>query len=221
MPAEPMKSLLPLIALPLLASLSPGVSGDEAHADHRDHAMHPEESSAPLHSEDDLLFLAHMVVHHQQAVDMAEMVRSRSQREEFIQFAHDLGRAQQAEIDQMQALLELANDRGQQAPQHDMSGDPLMQGMLSRAQMVALAAASGAEFERLWLQGMIYHHRGALDMARAQQESQFTSGHPSFGVDVIADDIADVQRAEIQKLGSWLIQWGPASAAQGFTSTPR
>ena len=51
-----------------------------------------------------------------------------------------------------------------------------MTGMLSKAQMAALAAASGAQFERLWLQGMIYHHQGALDMAREQQERQFETG---------------------------------------------
>ena len=83
-----------------------------------------------------------------------------------------------------------------------------MAGMLSKAQMAALAAASGSEFEKLWLQGMIYHHQGALDMAREMQERQFETGRQTFGIDVLVDDITEVQRAEINKMKNWLIQWG-------------
>jgi len=94
-----------------------------------------------------------------------------------------------------------------------MHGDPPMAGMLSKAQMKAVGAASGAEFERLWLQGMILHHEGALDMARAQQQRQFESGRRPYGIDVLIDGILDVQRAEITKMRVWLTQWGLVSSA--------
>ena len=84
--------------------------------------------------------------------------------------------------------------------------------MLSKAQMAALAAASGAEFERLWLQGMIYHHEGALDMGRAQQQRQFESGRQPYGIDVLVDDILVVQRAEITKMKGWLTEWAKADS---------
>jgi uncharacterized protein (DUF305 family) len=84
--------------------------------------------------------------------------------------------------------------------------------MLSKAQMAALAAATGAEFERLWLQGMIYHHEGALGMGRAQQQRQFESGRQPYGIDVLVDDILVVQRAEITRMRAWLTQWGLSSS---------
>ena len=165
-------------------------------------------ANAPLYTQDDLMFLTHMIMHHQQAVDMAALVPSRSHREEFIRFARYVDGEQRAEIDQMKALLSAAAERGMEAPHHEMHGDPPMNGMLSRAQMAALTSATGPEFERLWLQGMIYHHQGAIDMAREQQERQFTAHRAPFGIDAMVDDILNVQRAEISKMKTWLVQWG-------------
>lgn len=185
---------------------------------------HPEEGTpasqgasgaSPLYTPDELMFLTHMIVHHQQALEMAAMVPSRSHREEFIRFARYVDGAQRAEIDQMKALLQEASDRGLQAPRHDLSGDPPMHGMLSKAQMAALAAASGAGFEKLWLQGMIYHHRGALDMARSQQEEEFQTRRDPFGIAVLVDDILNTQRAEIARMQGWLTEWGLADGVAG------
>jgi uncharacterized protein (DUF305 family) len=162
----------------------------------------------PLFTSDDLMFLTHMILHHEQALDMCAMVASRSHRDEFIRFARYLDGAQRSEIDQMKGLLRLAAERGLEIPHHEMTGDPPMAGMLSKAQMAALAAASGPEFEKLWLQGMIYHHQGALDMAREMQERQFQTGRQTYGLDVLVDDITEVQRAEINKMKMWLTQWG-------------
>ncbi len=172
------------------------------------------EAATPLYTQDDLMFLTHMIVHHEQALDMAALVPSRTHREDFVRFARYVDGAQRAEIDQMKTLLRAAAERGMEAPHHDMEGDPPMPGMLSRAQMAALAAANGAEFERLWLQGMIYHHEAALDMGRAQQRRQFASGRQPYGIDVLVDDILVTQRAEITRMKTWLTQWGLADPAQ-------
>jgi uncharacterized protein (DUF305 family) len=165
-------------------------------------------ANAPLYTQDDLLFLTHMIVHHEQALEMTALVPSRTQRAELIRFARYLDGAQRVEIDHMKGLLRAASDRGIPIPQHEMHGDPPMTGMLSRAQMAALAAAQGAEFERLWLEGMIYHHEGALTMGREQQQRQFASGRQPYGIDVLVDDILVVQRGEITKMKSWLAEWG-------------
>jgi len=165
-------------------------------------------ATAPLFTSEDLMFLTHMILHHEQALDMCAMVASRSHSDEFIRFARYLDGAQRSEIDQMKGLLRLATERGLEIPHHEMTGDPPMTGMLSKAQMAALAAASGPEFEKLWLQGMIYHHQGALDMAREMQERQFQTGRQTYGLDVLVDDITEVQRAEINKMKMWLTQWG-------------
>jgi uncharacterized protein (DUF305 family) len=164
--------------------------------------------AAPLYTQDDLLFLTHMIMHHEQALEMAALVPSRSHREEFVRFARYVDAAQRVEIDQMKSLLSMATDRGIPLPQHQMLADPPMTGMLSKAQMAALAAASGAQFDELWLQGMIYHHEGALTMAREQQQRQFETGRQPFGIDVLADNILDTQRGEITKMKGWLRQWG-------------
>ncbi|MDE0362360.1 MAG: DUF305 domain-containing protein, partial [Rhodospirillaceae bacterium] len=85
--------------------------------------------------------------------------------------------------------------------------DPPMAGMLSSAQMDALAAASGDEFERLWLEGMIYHHQGAIDMSHAQQHQQLAIGRRPYGLGVLVEEIIVEQRAEITKMRDWLEVW--------------
>jgi uncharacterized protein (DUF305 family) len=164
----------------------------------------------PLYTSDDLMFLTHMIMHHEQALEMTALVPSRSHRAELIRFARYIEGSQRAEIDQMKSLLDAAAERGMEVPHHEMQGDPPMNGMLSRAQMAALAAANGSDFERLWLQGMIHHHQGALDMAREQQERQFRDHRQPYGIDAMVDDILVVQRAEITRMKAWLVQWGLA-----------
>jgi uncharacterized protein (DUF305 family) len=170
-------------------------------------AIHAKAAPAPLYTPEDLLFLSHMIVHHEQALELAALVPSRTAREEFIRFARYIDGAQRTEIAHMQALLRLAADRGMEITHHPMTGDPPMSGMLSKAEMAALAQASGAEFERLWLQGMIHHHEGALAMARAHQQHEFESGRRAYGIDVLVDEILVAQRAEITKMKNWLVQW--------------
>jgi uncharacterized protein (DUF305 family) len=164
-------------------------------------------SAEELYTREDLLFLSHMIVHHEQALEMTALVPSRSSREEFIRFARYVDGGQRAEIAQMKSLLALAAERGLQVPEHTLHGDPPMPGMLSKAQMSTLAAAKGAEFERLWLEGMILHHEGALAMGRAQQEYQFKAGRRPYGIDVLVDEILVVQRGEITKMRDWLREW--------------
>jgi uncharacterized protein (DUF305 family) len=168
-----------------------------------------------LYTGEDLAFLTHMIAHHQQAIDMAALVPARTDRKEFRSFARHLADAQQTEIDQMAVLLQAAADRGQAAPHHDMAGDPPMPGMLSKAEMAALDRSSGAEFARLWLQGMIRHHQAGIDMALAQQQRDFTNQRQPYGIAAMADDIVTAQRGEIGMMKTWLSRWGlPATGPQ-------
>jgi uncharacterized protein (DUF305 family) len=148
-----------------------------------------------------------MIVHHRQALELTALVPTHSQREEFLRYSRYLEGAQSVEIDQMQGLLDSAAARGVEIPYHEMTGDPPMHGMLSKAQMAAIVAAKGKDFEQLWLKGMILHHEGAVDMALAQQEKEFASGRRSYGIDVLVDEMLAVQRAEITKMKAWLQQW--------------
>jgi uncharacterized protein (DUF305 family) len=165
---------------------------------------------SPLFTAEDLLFLNHMIVHHEQALAMCALVPSRTERAELARFARYVQRAQAAEIAAMRELLDLAADRGVAVPEYHAHGDPPMAGMLSSAQMDALEAASGAELERLWLEGMIYHHQGALDMGDAQQRRQLTTGRRPYGIDVFVEEMLEEQRAEIRQMQAWLAEWGLA-----------
>jgi uncharacterized protein (DUF305 family) len=176
---------------------------------------------AVLYTQEDLLFLRHMVVHHEQALELAVLVPSRTTRDALIRFARQVDRAQRAEIDQMESLLALAADRGMNVPHHDVRTDPPMPGLLSRAQMEEIASAKGARFDRLWLEGMIVHHQGALTMGRAQQRRQFESGRQPYAIDVLVDDILVVQRAEMTKMSSWLTAWGLANAVRKSGASSR
>lgn len=166
------------------------------------------ETDAVLYTQTDLRFLQHMIVHHEQAVQMSALVPSRTERLELIRFADYVSRGQEAEVAVMGSLLELAEARGLEIPAHALHGDPPMPGMLSSARMQALAESSGSEFERLWLEGMIYHHEGAIDMARAQQLAQLREGRRPYGIDVLVEEIIVDQRAEITQMHRWLGDWG-------------
>ena len=186
-----------------------GLASAGVSAQHDGHAPQaaPSAHSSPLFTEVDLKFLQHMIVHHEQALVMADLVPARTERDEFIRFASYVRRAQAAEIESMQALLDLAADRGVVDGSHNLHGDPPMAGMLSRAQVDALAAATGVDFERLWLEGMIYHHQGAIDMAEAQQRHQLQSGRQPYEISVLVEEILVEQQAEITKMRAWLAKW--------------
>jgi uncharacterized protein (DUF305 family) len=106
-------------------------------------------------------------------------------------------------------------------PHHDPHADQPMPGLLPKAQMDAAAAATGAAFERLWLEGMIVHHEGALTMGRAQQRRQSESGRQPYGIDVLVDEMLVVQRAEITKMKAWLTQWGLSSSIKRSDASSR
>jgi uncharacterized protein (DUF305 family) len=194
------------------------VVAQDAHDQHEhhvdDHGNEAAVQRAPLYTHDDLMFLQHMIVHHQQALDMSALVPDRTDRPAFMRFARYIAGAQAAEIAEMQELLHLAAERGIELPAHDhLHGDPPMAGMLSAAQVRALADATGAAFERLWLEGMIYHHQGAIDMASAQQLRQLDEGRRPFGLDVLVEEMLLEQRAEIHRMQRWLQEWGLADTS--------
>ena len=79
------------------------------------------------------------------------------------------------------------------------SDTPLMPGMLSPARMAALAAASGPAFDRLFLEGMIRHHQGALDMVEALLDDPEAGEDPmlsDFASSVTADQSAEILRMQ-------------------------
>jgi uncharacterized protein (DUF305 family) len=190
-----------------------GLASTIAIAQHEHHATAVSASNASeaLFNQADIQFLQHMIVHHEQAVVMSRLVPERTERDEFVRFASYVRRGQAAEIESMQSLLDLAADRGMVVGAHGLHGDPPMPGMLSQEQIDALASATGSEFERLWLEGMIYHHQGAIDMALVQQQQQLESRRQPFEISVLVEEILVEQQSEITKMRAWLDEWGLGS----------
>ena len=148
----------------------------------------------------DVEFAQGMIAHHEQAIEMAEMALDPSvgARPEVDDLAARIRAAQDPEIDQMTAWLD---DWGASivmdtSDGHDMSS---MAGMMSVEQMDALAQATGAEFDRLWLEMMIEHHEGAIVMAE-----EAAADGTNADVLALAAEIIATQQAEIDEMRALL-----------------
>ena len=185
----------PVIAAAMLASAALVAAGcsssdDSSQADHANMSGMSHASSAPAsgssaspgaatRNDSDIRFNQMMIPHHRQAVAMADLVPSRTENPEVRALATEIKNAQQPEIDQMSARLAQwqvpvddeggmsGGDMGDGGMSGDMGGmdHSGMPGMMSEADMTAMRDARGADFDRLWLQGMIRHHEGAIAMA--------------------------------------------------------
>jgi uncharacterized protein (DUF305 family) len=153
--------------------------------------------SQPQHTAADVRFMQGMIGHHAQALDMTALVPSRSRGEGIRKLARRIELSQADEIEMMQEWLK---GRGEKLPDphaHHAPGATLMPGMLTADEMARLAAANGAEFDRLFLASMIEHHEGALIMVRdlfatagAGQEAEIFA----FASDVEADQLIEIRR---------------------------
>lgn len=116
----------------------------------------------------DVTFASHMIPHHQQAVEMAELAETRAASQEVKDLATQIKNAQGPEVAQMTEWL---NAWGQPVPS-DMGGMDMgasMPGIMSEDEMSQLENATGVEFDRMFLTMMISHHQGAIEMAQSEQ----------------------------------------------------
>jgi uncharacterized protein (DUF305 family) len=189
--------------------LQPGKPGEEAETiAPKDYQGAP--APAPF-SKADAGFLSDMILHHGQATDMAGLVPERSGSEQVKKFAARIDVVQDSEIDLMSGWLE-ENDypvpldveggdgSGPRAPEHGHDADT-MPGMLTDVEMASLEKASGAEFDKLFLEGMIKHHEGALTMC----EEVAGSGSEERVIE-LATNIAADQMAEIDRMATMLAE---------------
>ena len=151
----------------------------------------------------DVTFAQGMIPHHQQAIEMAQMAESRAEDSRVLDLASRIEAAQQPEIDTLTGWLEEwgAEDSGMEGMDHggmDHGG-----GMMSEEDMSALMAASGAEFDRLFLEQMIEHHTGAVDMAVTES----AEGQNADAI-AMAETIRDTQNAEIAEMRQVLTELG-------------
>ena len=196
--AQPAKPALPATPARSAAPAAP--------ADPTLHATPPSLGQYP-YSDADVDFMSGMIPHHAQAVIMAGWCESHGARRDVATLCGRIVVAQRDEIKLMQQWL---SDRGLAVPDatstkhhmkmpNGMEHDMLMPGMLSDEQMAELDRARGPEFDRLFLEGMIRHHQGAIDMVdvlfkaygAAQDETVF-----KFANDVQADQTTEINRMQ-------------------------
>jgi uncharacterized protein (DUF305 family) len=141
------------------------------------------------YSRADINFAEMMIPHHEQALEMVALAQTNTTNEEILALAEQIRGAQEPEIVLMKSWpgVDVSKHEG-----HSMSG------MLSDSEMEKLAAAKGAEFDRLFLEGMIKHHEGAIDMAKEVVDSKNQS------VMRLAEWIVNAQALEIETMRTLL-----------------
>ncbi|MDO3398079.1 DUF305 domain-containing protein [Nocardioides sp. SOB44] len=145
----------------------------------------------------DVAFAQSMIPHHEQAVEMATMAQERASSTEVKQLADKIAAAQGPEIDTMTGWLE---DWGQEVSSDSMGGMDHsggdMPGMMSDTDMESLGAATGAEFDQMFLQMMIEHHTGAIEMAQTEQQDGENPDAIGLAEKIEADQTAEIAQME-------------------------
>lgn len=167
----------------------------------------------PALSPKDVEFMQGMIMHHGQAVEMTALIESRTQNKTLRLLGARISQSQSDEMNFMKRWLEsrkqpismpMKGMEDMDMSDMDMSSHHhmLMPGMLSKKQMNALKKASGAEFDRLFLSGMIQHHNGALTMVKDLFET--TGAGQDAELFNFATDVDSGQRAEINIMQTML-----------------
>lgn len=177
------------------------------HADHMaGHMGMPELQPIPdgaLYTAADVHFMQGMIAHHAQAIRMSHLARTRGADDRLLRFAQKIDQSQTAEIRLMQGWLV---DHKQVATDTASYHTIMMTGMLTKEQMTELASLRGATFDRRFLELMIRHHEGALQMVDDLLHTPLAA--QDVDVNVLANDIDLVQTAEIDLMRRMLAEQG-------------
>jgi uncharacterized protein (DUF305 family) len=209
LPIRPLQAVVPVVCLTAFACggtrqthppiVQPGAPGEPTRVIAADKAA---DVSRVGHTAADVRFMQGMIAHHAQAVEMAELLSTRTSSDAMRKLGERIQVSQTDEIKMMEHWLSTHGEEVPSAHAHHMMGGTLMPGMLTQDEMDRLAASRGSEFDRLFLEGMIKHHEGALVMVKdlfatsgAGQDSDIFA----FASDVDAD-----QRMEIDRMRGML-----------------
>ncbi len=176
-------SLTALIVAAMLALAGCGGNGTNSSGD-----------SSVTHNQQDVTFATDMVPHHLQAVQMAEMAQTQASSPAVKTLADQIEAAQGPEIDTMSGWLK---SWGEDVPDGSMGGMDMgsgdsMPGMMSDQVMSDLGAAAGDTFDQMWLESMIAHHEGAVQMA----DTEIADGKDPDAI-ALATSIKAAQTTEI------------------------
>jgi uncharacterized protein (DUF305 family) len=161
-------------------------------------------SAAPglEHNQADLTFAQSMIPHHQQAVEMADLAQTRASDPKVKALADKISKAQGPEITTMSGWLAAWGGPGASMPAGESHGDMgemgTMPGMMTAEEMAGMQSATGAAFDRIFLQMMIKHHQGAVEMARTEQQQGLNPDAKALAATVERDQTAEI--AEMQAM---------------------
>ncbi|MCA2216609.1 DUF305 domain-containing protein [Wangella sp. NEAU-J3] len=193
------------VALALVGACG-GTGHGGADGDHGAAAAPAAAASTPpgsQHNQADITFAQAMIPHHQQALEMAAAAETKATDPKVKALATRIKGAQEPEIDEMTSWLSDWAAPGASMPagesHGDMGGTGPMPGMMTADEMAAFTAATGADFDRMFLEMMIRHHQGAITMAAAQRQQGL---NPS--AKALAEAVEREQAAEITQMRSLL-----------------
>ena len=175
-----------------------GGSSPDGNADHKT-TDEPVITGQPAgYNADDVAFATNMIPHHQQAVDLSALVPDRTTNAELQQLAQQISAAQQPEIEVMKVFLVQWKENPDASSGHAGHGNT-MAGMVDEATMTKLQTLNGTEFDKLWLESMISHHQGAIEMAKAE-----LANGDNVDAKGLAKNIVSTQEAEIGQMKQML-----------------
>jgi uncharacterized protein (DUF305 family) len=170
--------------------------------DHSQTSTQADSAGQAEYNDQDIAFAQGMIPHHQQAVDMATIAEEKVTNPQVKDLAGRIEGAQDPEIQQLTEMLEQWGAPTEPAAPSSESSMPGMDhggtsgdGMMTGEEMQQLEQATGADFDRMWVQMMIKHHQGAVAMARTEAEQGENSDAKA-----LAQKIVDAQEAEITEM---------------------
>jgi uncharacterized protein (DUF305 family) len=168
-------------------------------------AATPTAPVSPEHNAADVVFAQGMIPHHIQAIAMSSQASSRAASQEVKDLAARIDQEQGPEIERMNQMLDAWGAPRPQPGSTAMPGMPgmpmgdmPMPGMMGEAQMQQLAAQSGPAFDRVFLQMMIEHHTGAVQMAQTEQAQGLNPQAKELAGAIVADQQREI--TEMQAL---------------------
>lgn len=190
--------------LALTATLAACSTGEEPTAESPaalESSSSEEAEETTEHNAADVEFAQMMIVHHQGALEMAELAVERASTEEVRTLAERIAAAQGPEIELMSGWLETWDEELPAEAEHGGMdhGGMDMDGMDQEEAMTTLAGLEGVEFDRKFLELMVAHHRGAIEMA----QTQIGEGADSDAL-ALARTIRDDQNTEITEMENLL-----------------
>lgn len=178
-------------------------SGSNEHTEAHSTEESVSTAQPPGFNADDHAFATNMIPHHQQAIELSALVPERTTNAELIALAAKISAEQDPEIKALRVFLvqwdENPDDDASQGEQDAHAGHGAMAGMVDDATMAKLQSLQGAQFDTLWLQSMISHHQGAIEMAKAE-----VANGQNEDVKRMAQTMIDTQQAEITQMTQML-----------------